>query len=125
MHTISWFEIPTRDLERAQAFYETILSVQLINMDTAALKMRVFPAYDLKDNVSGALVFHEKFYEPAGHSGVLVYLNANPDLQNVLDRVPSAGGEIIIGKTGISDDFGFMAMIQDSEGNRIGLHSYQ
>jgi hypothetical protein len=53
----------------------------------------------------------------------LIYLNGNPDLQHVLDKVEAAGGSILMTKRAISEQFGFMAMIQDTEGNRIALHS--
>ena len=125
MHYISWFEIPSLDISRAQTFYEDIFQVKLINMDNVNLKMRVFPVDDMGSQISGAIVFHEKFYKPAGDGGVLVYLNAGNDLASVLARVESAGGRIMIGKTQISEEFGFMAVIFDTEGNRIGLRSVQ
>jgi predicted enzyme related to lactoylglutathione lyase len=53
----------------------------------------------------------------------LVYLNANPDLQDVLDRVERAGGKIMVPKTQISPEYGYMAVIIDTEGNRIAFHS--
>jgi predicted enzyme related to lactoylglutathione lyase len=52
-----------------------------------------------------------------------VYLNANPDLQAVLDRVEDAGGTILMPKTAIGLDAGYFALISDTEGNTIGLHS--
>jgi hypothetical protein len=54
---------------------------------------------------------------------VLIYLNGNPDLQNVLNKVEAAGGKIMVPKTQISPEYGFMAVFVDTEGNRIGLHS--
>lgn len=123
MHFISWFEIPALDITRAQSFYEDIFECKLVNMDNPNLTMRVFPVDDMKTQVSGAIVCHEKFYRPAGEQGVLVYLNAGNDLATVLGRVEKAGGHIQIGKTQISAEFGYMAIIIDTEGNRIGLHS--
>lgn len=123
MSAISWFEIPSTDIERGQKFYETILSVALTNMDNPALKMRAFPVEDMSKDISGAVVYHEQFYRPSADQGVLVYLNANPDVQLVLDRVVDAGGSILVPKTQISPEHGHMALILDTEGNRIGLHS--
>lgn len=120
-HSISWFEIPTRDLARAQQFYETILGVELIPMDMPGIKMRMFPVPD-HSFISGALTYAPDFYEPQAN-GTLVYLNANPDVQLVLDRVEAAGGNIIVPKTEISPDIGFMAVIHDTEGNRVAFHS--
>ena len=54
---------------------------------------------------------------------VRIYLDAGDDLQPILDRVASAGGTIIMQKTLIRDDIGYIGMFSDSEGNIIGLHS--
>lgn len=122
-HAISWFEIPTKDLDRAQKFYESIFDFKMIPMDVAELKMRMFPVNSMnEDSVSGALVFNEEFYNIAPNTGVLIYLNGNPDLQGILDKVESAGGKVLVPKTQISPEHGFMGIFEDSEGNRIGLH---
>lgn len=123
MSTISWFEIPTSDIERSQKFYETIFDISMITMDNPQIKMRIFPVDDMIKSTSGAIVYNEEFYKPSLQDGCLIYLNANPDVQQVLDRVESAGGKIMMGKTQISEEFGFMAIIFDTEGNRVGLHS--
>ena len=120
-HSISWFEIPTIDLARAQKFYETILGQELVPMDMPGIQMRMFPVPD-HTFISGALTYAPDFYEPQAN-GTLVYLNANPDVQHVLDRVEAAGGKIIVPKTEISPDIGFMAVIHDTEGNRVAFHS--
>lgn len=73
--------------------------------------------------VGGAIVYSGGFHKPSTTDGPLIYLNANPDVQIILDRVEKAGGKILVPKTPISDEFGFMAVIVDSEGNRIALHS--
>lgn len=122
-NAISWFEIPSVDLDRAAKFYETIFGVQLIPMDLAQIRMRMFPIDDPMTGIGGAIVFSEGFYEPSSTAGPLIYLNANPDVQHVLDKVDDAGGKIIVPKTHISDDIGYMAVFLDTEGNRIALHS--
>jgi len=71
--------------------------------------------------VSGAICFGEG-YIPSG-AGSLLYLNANPDVNLVLDRATTAGGRIIVPKTLIGEDTGYYAFIVDTEGNRIALHS--
>lgn len=73
--------------------------------------------------VGGALVDSGGFHKPSGTDGPLIYLNGNPDVQNVLDKVEVAGGKILVPKTEISTEYGYMAVIIDTEGNRIGLHS--
>ena len=121
-NAISWFEIPSTDLARAQKFYETVFSVTLIPMDLQAIKMRMFPLEDMM-GVGGAIVDSGGFHKPSTTDGPLIYLNGNPDLQNVLDKVEKAGGKIMVPKTEISPEYGFMAVFIDTEGNRIGLHS--
>jgi len=117
---ISWFEIPVHDFDRAVQFYESIFSWELRRENFGPeLKMAIFPQ---TEGAGGALVWNTRFYQPS-ESGPLVYLNANPDLEVVESRVPDAGGEVLISKRMISPEHGFMAVIRDSEGNRIALHS--
>lgn len=120
-NAINWFEIPVTDLQRAQNFYETIFKMELVPMDMPGLKMRMFPIDD-QSGTSGALVFAPEFYQPSA-TGTMVYLNCNPDLQQVLDKVEAAGGMIAMPKTPISPEIGFMAVMLDTEGNRVALHS--
>lgn len=122
-NAISWFEIGTTDLDRATKFYETIFGVKLAPLDLENIKMRMFPLDDMMKGVGGALVHTNGFHKPSSTDGPLIYLNGNPDVQNVLDKVEAAGGKIMVPKTEISPDYGFMAVIIDTEGNRIGLHS--
>ena len=122
-HAISWFEIPATDLDRATKFYETIFDLKLNPLDLPNIKMRIFPTEDMQDAISGAVVDSGGFHKPSTTDGPLIYLNGNPDVQKILDRVEAAGGSIMVPKTEISPDYGFMAVIIDTEGNRIGLHS--
>lgn len=122
-NAISWFEIPTSDLSRATKFYETIFNVTLMSMDTSHIKMRLFPLEDPSMGIGGALVQNENIYKSSATDGPLIYLNCNPNVQNILDRVEAAGGKIVVPKTEISNEYGNMAVIIDTEGNRIGLHS--
>jgi uncharacterized protein len=122
-NAISWFEIPTADLQRATSFYETIFQTKLIPLDLADIQMRMFPLEDMMTQVGGALVYTKGFHNPSATDGPLVYLNGNPDLQAVLDRVEAAGGKVMVPKTQISEEYGNMGVFIDTEGNRIGLHS--
>lgn len=112
-----WFEIPATDFDRAQKFYETIFDIEIHAMDLGALKMGVFPHGDV-----GCAICQGEWYKPASE-GTVVYMNANPDLSVALGKVEGAGGKIIQAKKQISPDHGFMALIEDSEGNRMALHS--
>ncbi len=122
-NAISWFEIGATDLDRATKFYETIFGVKLNPLDLPNIKMRMFPLENMLTEVGGAIVDSGGFHKPSATDGPLIYLNGNPDVQNVLDKVEVAGGSIIVPKTEISPEYGFMAVIIDTEGNRIGLHS--
>jgi len=122
-HAISWFEIGTTNLDRATKFYETIFGIQLNPLDMPNIKMRMFPLDDMMTGVGGALVDSGGFHKPSATDGPLIYLNGNPDVQHVLDKVEAAGGKIMVPKTEISPEYGFMAVIMDTEGNRIALHS--
>jgi len=119
---ISWFEIPVSDIERAKKFYETIFEINLVSMDMGdEFKMEVFPGDE--NSVSGSLVYNESWYKPSNTDGPLIYLNGNPDLQTIQDKVEQAGGKVTIPKREISPDHGYMAVFEDTEGNRIALHS--
>ena len=122
-NAISWFEIGSTDLARATRFYEAIFNLKLIPLDMDNIKMRMFPLTDTMTGVGGAIVDSGGFHKPSATDGPLIYLNGNPDLQIVLDKVEAAGGKIMLPKTEISPEYGSMAIIMDTEGNRIGLHS--
>ncbi len=93
-------------------------------MDTPNIKMRMFPLEDMMTGVGGAIVNSDGFHVPSETDGPLLYLNANPDVQHVLDKIEAAGGKIIVPRTAIGE-YGFMGAFIDTEGNRIGLHSIQ
>jgi uncharacterized protein len=122
-NAISWFEIPTRDIDRAQQFYETIFGISMTVMDMPNIKMRMFPLEDIQTQVGGALVDSGGFHQSSELLGPLIYLNANPDVQIVLDKVEAAGGKILVPTMEISPEHGSMAVFLDTEGNRIALHS--
>jgi len=122
-NAISWFEIPASELTRATKFYETIFGISLVPLDLPNIKMRMFPLEDMMSQVGGAVVDSGGFHKPSSTDGPLIYLNGNPDLQLVIDKVEAAGGKIMVPKTMISPEFGYMAVFIDTEGNRIGMHS--
>lgn len=120
-NAINWFEIPVTDMARAKHFYQVIFGIHLEDMEMPGMQMAMFPYEMNSGKLSGALVKSD--YHRPSHDGVIIYLNANPDLKEVLDRIESEHGEVVMPKTKISDDIGYMAFFIDSEGNRIALHS--
>lgn len=121
---VGWFEVPVTNMERAIQFYEQVFNIKIERHKMGPLDMGWFPFVEGDAPGSGgSLVAHPEHYIPS-NDGVLVYFSSQTgDLQDELDRVENAGGKILNGKTPISDEHGFMALIIDSEGNRIALHS--
>jgi len=103
-NAISWFEIPAKDLDRAQKFYENIFGITLASLDLPNIKMRMFPLEDMMNGVGGAIVDSGGFHKPSATDGPLIYLNGNPDVQLILNKVETAGGKITVTKTKISPE---------------------
>ena len=86
-----------------------------------------FFAHDMdEEGRGGAIVYDPDFYMPSAN-GSLVYLNCEPSLQEILDRVTGAGGRILQNSTpvAVTQDMGYWALILDSEGNRVALHAME
>jgi predicted enzyme related to lactoylglutathione lyase len=118
MNAINWFEIPVTNLDRATKFYETMLGITLKREDFGGTPMAIFMAKD--PSVAGALVQNPKM-KPA-MDGALVYLNAEGKLEQCISRAQKSGGEVLLPRTAIGEP-GFIAIVRDPEGNRIGLHA--
>lgn len=116
---INWFEIPVSDFNRAKKFYETIFGMEIEVQDMLGFMMGMFPADEGK--VSGAIVAGDG-YKPS-MEGAVLYLNGNPDLSQVLNKVEAAGGKVIVPKFEITPEIGHCAFFIDTEGNKIALHS--
>ncbi|BAO43736.1 VOC family protein [Thiolapillus brandeum] len=122
-NAVGWFEIPVTDMERAIGFYETVLGYTLERHKLEAIDMAWFPMSPEGYGAMGSLVFNEEFYKPS-IEGTLVYFSSpSGDLRNELDRIEAAGGKILVPRRAISDEYGYMAICLDTEGNRIALHS--
>ena len=117
---INWFEIPTIDFDRAVRFYSEIYAFDMATSNMGDIKMGFF-MHEQGVGIGGAIVSGDG-NKPSEY-GAKLYLNGGADLLTVLDRVIDAGGSIVMGKTLISDDIGYFAIFDDSEGNRINLHS--
>jgi predicted enzyme related to lactoylglutathione lyase len=124
-NVINWFQIPTLDLKRAAKFYSTILGVDVAISDFNGSTMGFFPMVGgVNDSgVGGCLMSPIKDDAPS-KVGTTVFLACDGQLDVVISKVVSAGGKILMPKTHIGDP-GYMAVIEDSEGNRVGLHSWK
>lgn len=122
-NALNWFEIPVSDFERGKKFYETIFDYQMPENMMGNVRMGFF-LYDFQNGKIGGAICKSEMHKPSPE-GSLIYLNCQPDLQVVLNKVEAAGGNIINQKTKISEsqNLGFWALIVDSEGNRVALHS--
>jgi len=120
VNALNWFEIPATDISRAIKFYSTIFGYEnMQSMDFGGFKMAFFPMEG--EGVGGALCQCDG-YKPS-QEGALIYLNGGLDLANSLSKVEASGGKIILQKRQISEEYGYMALFIDSEGNRVALHS--
>ncbi len=120
---VAWFEIPTKDLDRAITFYEKIFDCKIEKQDMGEFIMAWLPSDGGESpGAGGSLVYHKDFYEPSSTAGTLIYFSSE-DCEIELSKVEAAGGTVQIPKQQISPEIGYMGVFIDSEGNRIALHS--
>ena len=120
-NAINWFEIPANDINRAKKFYETIFDVSMDEQEMMGMKMAFFPYEPGSGKAAGAIV-QGPMHKPS-MEGAVLYLNANPNMDNVLSKIEAAGGQVAMPKTQISEEIGYMAFFVDPEGNKMALHS--
>ncbi len=118
-NAINWFEIPVTDFKRALKFYETVLASQLHQEKMGEFEMGFFTHQG--NGVGGAICKVEGCVP--SQNGVTIYLNGGEDLTPFIERVEAAGGTVIMPKTKITDEIGYMAMFLDTEGNKVAFHS--
>ncbi|MDO4695640.1 VOC family protein [Porphyromonas sp.] len=116
---ISIVEIPVLDFSRAVAFYQAVFGVHIHEVDMDDTLMGVFSHEDEEMNIC---IIKDKNTLPSDQ-GVLVYFDAQDDLQPILDQIEVSGGIVLLPKTEIDPEMGFFALFLDSEGNKLGLHS--
>jgi predicted enzyme related to lactoylglutathione lyase len=119
-NAINWFDIPSADFDRAVKFYSEILGEEVRVDDSMGQKLGFFPM-DRDGDVGGDIVPPNPNNKPSSF-GTRVYLNCEGRLDDVLSRVTAAGGKIVEPKFNIGEP-GWIAFIEDTEGNVVGLHS--
>ena len=118
---VGWFEIYVQDMARAASFYEVMLQVKMEKLKSTEFEMWAFPMQMDLGGAAGALVRLEGV--PSGGNSTLVYFSC-VDCAAEVARVADAGGRVYRDKFSIGE-YGFIALVYDSEGNLIGLHSMQ
>lgn len=118
---VGWFEIYVQNMERAKAFYECVFAVQLQKLESPDLEMWAFPMQENSPGAMGALVRMEGC--PSGGNSTLVYFTC-ADCAIEAKRAKENGGRIFKDKFSIGQ-YGFISLVNDTEGNMIGLHSMQ
>ncbi len=122
---VGWFEIYVQDMARATAFYEAMLQQKLDNLpnpdaeEFPDMEMRIFPMSQEGYGASGALVKMADM--PSGGNSTLVYFSCQ-DCAVETARAAENGGRVFKEKMSIGEH-GFIALVYDTEGNMIGLHS--
>jgi uncharacterized protein len=112
-----WFDIPVADLVQAKTFYEGVLNIHISIENYEGIS---FGVLEHKDGNGGCLMISPD--EIASDKGILLYLNVEGRLQDAVAKVTSLGGAVIKPIHAIGPH-GFRAIVRDSEGNRVALHS--
>ncbi len=118
---VIWFEIYVQDIPRAKAFYESVFQVKLERLNSPGIEMWSFPMSMERTGASGALVKREGV--SSGGNSTLVYFSC-ADCAIEAALVTTYGGHVHRGKMSIGE-YGFIALVVDTEGNLLGLHSLQ
>jgi uncharacterized protein len=118
-NAVVWSEIAVSDLKRATAFYEKLLDGKLKQENFGPFRLALFP--HAAEGVGGCLM-HGEGYEPSA-KGTVTYLAATPGIDAALERARTLGAKLLLPKTALPGEQGYIAHIADSEGNRIGLHA--
>ncbi len=112
-----WFDIPVSDLDRAAAFYQAVLNIKIQKQEADGI---TFCVLDRQGGNSGCLIPNQD--ETSSHAGILLYLNVENRIRDAVIQTEKFGGKVIQRIHSIAPH-GFRAIILDSEGNRIALHS--
>src|SRR5262245_45318747 len=118
-HHVVWFDIPTRDLDRAVRFYAAVLGTAL-KKEQAGPGVAIAMLPRSEGSIGGCLV--QNMDAKPSEIGPLLYLNTQGPLAEATNAVEKYGGKVLAARHSISP-FGFRAIVLDSEGNRIALHS--
>lgn len=115
---IVWCEIYVQDMDRAKQFYESVFQMKMEKLESPGIEIWAFPMSMESVGASGALIKMDGV--ESGGGGTIAYFHCD-EVSVELERVVNAGGKIHKPKESIGQ-YGFMALVIDTEGNMIGLH---
>jgi predicted enzyme related to lactoylglutathione lyase len=121
-NTAVWFDLPVENLDRAVRFYSAVLAGKCEKQEFPGMTFALFPHYDEEGSVSGCLVPGKKNTDPDPEGRLLLYFNCEGRLDDAISKVEANGGKVAQPKHQIGPH-GFRAIVLDSEGNRVALHS--
>ena len=114
---VVWVDIPVGDLDRAAEFYKAILAVDVFKEQFGEVS---FCVIEHEEGNGGCLVLKPE--EVASDKGILVYMNVDGRIRDAVAKAKDNGGRVLEDVHSIGPH-GFRALIVDSEGNRVALHS--
>lgn len=119
-HALQNFQIPVFNFDRALSFYSTLMKYDLMVMELPEYKLGIFN-FDQEGGVGGVIISGSE--AKPSKDGTIVYLHCGEDLSENLVNVEKAGGKIHVSKSQLGSGMGYFAVIDDTEGNRVGLYS--
>ena len=117
--TVVWMDIPVKDLDRAIAFYSAVLDSPVSKSEYTGGAIGILP-HDNNQSIGGCL-YQSETDQPSDH-GPLVYFNCDGRLDQAIAAAGKNSGKVLQEKHAIPPH-GFRAIVLDSEGNRIALHT--
>jgi len=118
---IVWFDMPVKDLDRAIGFYSAVLGMPVKKEQMPGMTFAVLPHEN--NDVAGCLTPGcEGDENKPSQQGPLLYFNCQGRLDQAIAAVEPNKGKILKPKHSLGP-YGFRAVVLDSEGNRIALHS--
>ena len=119
-NVINWFNVPSTDFDRAVKFYSEVLNIQMMVVPGPDGFDMAFFSNPQDGGVSGAIGSNPQ--QQPGATGTTIYFDVNGRLDEVVEKVVSSGGQVVMPSTSIGE-MGKIALAMDTEGNLIGFHT--
>lgn len=114
---VVWADIPCADVARAKTFYEAVTELPAYFMPGSDDAIAVIGPEEGGESVVSA----DLYRGTPSHEGTTIYLSSGGDIDGMVERAKEAGGKILQEKQLMGEMVGWIAFIEDSEGNRIGI----